>query len=84
MSGDKAHWKFLVSEQMIGGTNVSLDHDGILDVCLFLQTYGESFWYFELFQSVIVIFHITLMVHQTQLIIVGFFQKQEHIFYHQI
>ena len=43
MSGDKAHWRILNDAGNAGGTNVSLDFDGILDAAAFTGDYGTSF-----------------------------------------
>ena len=43
MSGDKAHWRILNDAGNAGGTNVSLDFDGILDAGAFTGDYGTSF-----------------------------------------
>ena len=42
MSGDKAHWRILNDAGSAGGTNVSLDNDGILDA-VHLPTSGTSY-----------------------------------------
>lgn len=43
MSGDKAHWRILNDAGSAGGTNVSLDNDGILDAAAFTGTSGTSY-----------------------------------------
>ena len=43
MSGDKAHWRILNDAGNAGGTNLSLDNDGVVDAGAFTGDYGASF-----------------------------------------